>query len=84
MTEYVFVDQFKLIDSFTAQGLTGGLALQNWDMTMSVVVVVVTVLLILSDYYRLSSASNPVWLWNLFLYIDQKGIMYSKWKNVWK
>lgn len=84
MTVYVFVDQFNLIDSFTAQGLTGGLALQNWDMTMSVVVVVVTVLLILSDYCRLSSASNPVWLWDLFLYIDQKGIMYSKWKNVWK
>lgn len=28
MTVYVFVDQFNLIDSFTAQGLTGGLALQ--------------------------------------------------------
>lgn len=83
MTVYVFVDQFNLIDSFTAQGLTGGLALQNWDTTMSVVVVV-TVLLILSDYCRLSSASNPVWLWDLFLYIDKKGIMYSKWKNVWK
>lgn len=78
MTVYVFVDQFNLIDSFTAQGLTGGLALQNWDMTMSVVVV--TVLLILSDYCRLSSASNPVWLWDLFLYIDKKGIMYFKWE----
>lgn len=80
MTVYVFVDQFNLIDSFTAQGLTGGLALQNWDMTMSVVVVVVTVLLILSDYCRLSSASNPVWLWDLILYIDKKGIMYFKWE----
>lgn len=68
---YIFVDQFNFHDSFTELGLTGRLALQKWDMSVSVVVVV-TVLLILSDFCRLLSASNPVWLWDLFLYIRKK------------
>lgn len=79
---YMFVDQFNFHDSFTELGLTGRLALQKWDMSVSVVVVV-TVLLILSDFCRLLSASNPVWLWDLFLYIRKKEkelYMYLKWK----
>lgn len=66
-TMYMYVDQFNFHDSFTELGLTGRPALQKWDMTLSVVVV--TVLLILSDYSRLSSA--PVSLWDLFLYIKK-------------
>lgn len=76
-TMYMYVDQFNFHDSFTELGLTGRPALQKWDMTLSVVVV--TVLLILSDYSRLSSA--PVSLWDLFLYIKKiESYIYLKWK----